>query len=168
LLKQYNYTFHPNFGYYSFLTKRQIEYRVALYEDFTLASCVANDVEIGQVYQITIDKISSEPAPFDACVSETIRNIVSAFFKNIQDALIYIYDDNDKKAYQRFYAFDRWYNNSKMTDSVTKLNNIIEFDNDEGFLKLHTSLMFHNDNNNVDNIRLAYDNLRNVMNGDKP
>lgn len=105
MLKQYNYTFNSNFGYYSFFTKRQIEYRVALYEDFTLESCINDGGELGNIYQITIDKIGTESALYDVMVSETIKNIVIAFFESIQNALIYVCDDNDKKAFQRFSTF---------------------------------------------------------------
>lgn len=168
MLKQYNYTFNSNSGYYSFITKRQIEYRVAFYEDFTLESCINEDRELGNVYQITIDKIGPEPALYDVMVSKTIKNIVIAFFENIQDALIYICDDNDKKAFQRFSAFNRWYNNSSMTDYITKLNNVIQFDSDNEIIKLYTSLMFHKDNNNAENIRAAFNNIENALNGEKP
>lgn len=168
MLKQYNYTFNSDSGYYSFFTKRKIEYRIAFYEDFTLASCVSDDIELGNVYQITIDKISVDPAPYDRLVSETIKNIVAAFFENIHDALIYICDDNDKKAFQRFYTFDRWYNNSSMTNYITKLNNIIEFNSDNEIIKLYTSLIFHKNNSNTKNIQEAFISISKTLNGEKP
>jgi len=168
LLKPYNYTFNSDSGYYTFFTKRQIEYRVAFYEDFTLASCVSNDVQLGNIYQITIDKVGTQPAPYDLLVSETIRNIITAFFESIQNALIYICDDNDKKAFQRFSAFDRWYNKSNMTSYITKLNNIIEFDSGSETIKLYTSLMFHKDNINVKNIEDAFNSINSTLNGEKP
>lgn len=168
MLKQYNYSFNSNSGYYSFFTKRQIEYRVAFYEDFTLESCNSGAKELGNVYQITIDKIGNEPALYDRMVSETIKHIVISFFESIQDALIYICDDNDKKAFQRFSAFDRWYNNSKMTNHIKKLNNVIEFDSDNEIIKLYTSLMFHKDNTYAENIEATFNNIRNTLNGEKP
>lgn len=168
MLKQYNYTFNSDSGYYSFFTKRQIEYRVAFYEDFTLESCIGKDKALGNVYQITIDKIGTEPALYDKMVSETIKNIVIAFFESVQNALIYICDDNDKKAFQRFSAFDRWYNNSSMTDQITKLNNVIKFDSDNETIKLYTSLMFHKNNSNIENIQIAFNNIRYALNGEKP
>lgn len=168
MLKPYNYTFNSDSGYYSFFTKRHIEYRIAFYEDFTLASCSNEGIELGNVYQITIDKINSESAPFDILVSETIKKIISAFFESIQDALIYICDDNDKKAFQRFAAFERWYNKSNMTNYITKLNNIIEFHSGTETIKLYTSLMFHKENANLKNIEEAFNNINNTLNGEKP
>ncbi len=168
MLKQYNYTFNSDSGYYSFFTKRQIEYRVAFYEDFTLASCVGNDIELGNVYQITIDRISSQPEQFDVLISETIKNIIAVFFENIHDALIYICDDNDKKAFQRFSVFDRWYEKSSMTNYIIKLNNIIEFDSDREIIKLYTSLMLHKENVNFKVIKDAFNNISNALNGEKP
>lgn len=168
MLKPYNYTFNSDSGYYSFFTKRQIEYRIAFYEDFTLASCVSDNVKLGNIYQITIDKISAQPAPFDVLVSETIKNIITAFFESIQDALIYVCDDNDKKAFQRFATFDRWYTKSSMTDYITKLNHIIEFNSDNETIKLYTSLMFHKENANIKNIEEVFNNISNSLNGEKP
>ncbi|WET05000.1 DUF6169 family protein [Flavobacterium sp. YJ01] len=168
MLKRYNYTFNADSGYYSFFTTSEIEYRVAFYEDFTLESCISDDKKLGNIYQITIDKIGTKPAFYDRKVSETIKNIIISFFENIEDALIYICDDNDKKAFQRFSAFDRWYNNSSMTGHITKLNNIIEFDSDNEKIKLYTSLMFHKDNRNIENIKIAFNNIRNALDGEKP
>ncbi len=166
--KQYNYIFNSDSGYYSFFTKRQIEYRVAFYEDFTLASCVSEDVQLGNVYQITIDKISDEAAAFDILVSATIKSILTTFFERVHDALIYICDDDDKKAFQRFSVFDRWYSKSSMTNYITKLNNIIEFDSGSETIKLYTSLMFHKENANINNIEEAFNNISNTLNGEKP
>jgi hypothetical protein len=168
LSKQYNYTFNSDSRYYSFFTKRQIEYRVAFYEDFTLASCVSEDIKLGNVYQITIDKISDQPAQFDILVSETIKKILTTFFESIDDALIYICDDDDKKAFQRFSLFDRWYNKSSMTNYIIKLNNIIEFDSGSETIKLYTSLMFHKENININNIEEAFNTISNALNGEKP
>jgi hypothetical protein len=52
--------------------------------------------------------------------------------------------------------------------SVTKFNYVIEFsDEEDGVISIHTSLMFRNDNTTIDIIRIAYDNLKNVINEDK-
>lgn len=72
-----------------------------------------------------------------------------------------------KRLFKDFLLFDRWYNNSTMTEYIIKLNTIIEFDSDEGIVKLYTSLMFRSDNDNIQTIRIAYDNMSNVINGDK-
>lgn len=93
-----------------------------------------------------------EVVGFDAGVSETIRNIVSTFFIKEEDALIYICDDDDEKGYKRFNAFDRWFNNSPMTEYIIKLDNIVDLDT----YKVHTSLMFHINNTNTQNIKTAY------------
>ena len=173
MLKPYNYTFittAKDSGYYTFLTKSNIEYRVAFYADYTLEQCVEEGVKLGNVFQISISKTIHGVSPLDASIAETIKSIIAVFFANKEDALIYICDDSDSKGLQRFNTFDRWYKSSSMTGYVTKLNNVIEFDEDDesGITTIHTSLMFHNNNTNIDNIRIAYDNLENVINGDKP
>lgn len=172
MLEPYNYTFITvkDSGYYTFLTKSNIEYRVAFYADYTLEQCVEKGVKLGNVFQISVYKVIPGVAPLDGSIAETIKSIIAAFFENEEDALIYICDDSDSKGFQRFNAFERWYNSSSMTGYVTKLNNVIEFNEDDEseMTTIHTSLMFHNNNTNIDNIRIAYDNLENVINGDKP
>jgi hypothetical protein len=140
---------------------------VAFFQDYMLESCTTPDVEIGNVFQITVEKITDKPSGLDACVSETIRAIVTAFFENVENALIYICDDDDDKGQVRFDAFERWYSNSTMKDYITKINNVVEIDldNDDTF-KVHTSIMFHNDNTNSENIKITYNSLSRFFAGD--
>lgn len=55
-----------------------------------------------------------------------------------------------------------------MTNYITKLDNIIEFDSDTETIKLYTSLMFHKENTNFKTITEAFNNISNVLNGEKP
>lgn len=97
-----------------------------------------------------------------------LKTLSHLFFESVQDALIYICDDNDKKGLQRFTTFDRWYIKSSMTDYITKLNNVIEFDLDTETNTLYTSLMFHKENPNCKNIEEAFNSISNTLNGEKP
>lgn len=160
MLEPYNYTFDPDLGYYTFLTKDDIEYKIAFFEDFMLDSCSDNKLEIGPVYQITVEKISDKTERLDARVSETVRDIISAFFLNEEQSLIYICDNDDVKGYKRFNAFERWFKNSNMTGYITKLDNIVEIDE----ITIHTSLMFHNNNTNTANIKIAYEGISGFLN----
>lgn len=166
MLEPYNYTFVPETNYYTFQTKNNIEYKVAFFQDYMLESCATSDVEIGNVFQITVEKITDIPSGLDARVSETVRSIVVAFFENVEDALIYICDDDDEKGKVRFDAFERWYSNSTMKDSITKINNVIEIDLDDDAFKVHTSIMFHNDNTNSENIKITYNSISRFFTGD--
>lgn len=167
MLEPYNYTFDPDTNYYTFITKNNIEYKVAFFQDFMLESCTTADIKLGNVFQITVEKSTDKPSGLDACVSETIRAIVVAFFQNVDNALIYICDDDDEKGQVRFNAFERWYLNSTMTDCITKINNVVEIElDDDSILKIHTSIMFHNNNTNSENIKITYNSISQFFTGD--
>lgn len=82
MLKPYNYTFIPikDSGYYSFLTKSNIEYRVAFHADYTLEQCVEKGVEIGNVFQISVSKLNTGITKLDSSVGETVKSIIADFF----------------------------------------------------------------------------------------
>lgn len=168
----YNYIFvsvQDSAGYYTFTTKADTEYRIAFHPDETLSSCVKEGTPLGNIYQISV-YIASGNGNYDSGTSKTITSIIEAFFANDQDALLYVCDDTDNKGSKRFRHFDMWYNDSSMTDYITKLDNIIPFssDDEEPLITIHTSLLYHNNNTNKANIHYAYYNIKKVVNGEKP
>lgn len=118
----YNYFFDEVTSTYSFTTKNNIEYKIVFIVDETLD--IASEIHIENIYQIVIEKITDGIEPLDILVSKTIQNIITAFFENIKNSLIYVCSENDEKAETRFNVFNRWYKKSMM-ESVTKVDNII-------------------------------------------
>lgn len=158
---QYNYTFNQATSTYNFTTKNDIEYKIVFIIDETLD--VASEVHIENIYQIIIEKITAKIEPFDVLVSKTIENIITIFFANVQNSLIYVCSENDEKAETRFNVFNRWYINSTL-ESITKVDNIINCESEGNIYTIYTSLLYHSENPNVDNILEAYHKIENILN----
>ncbi|MCZ8144273.1 DUF6169 family protein [Flavobacterium sp.] len=159
---RYSYTFNEDTSTYNFTTKNNIEYKVVFIIDETLDSVSENAIE--NVYQVIIEKVSDAIEPFDSAVGRTIDNIIKSFFENAQNSLIYICSEDEEKAEIRFNVFDRWYLNSTFNKFVTKIDNVINFEvNGETYL-LYTSLLYHNDNPNIEYVLTAYNSIEEVLN----
>lgn len=161
----YNYSFDNNSGTYQFTTKKGIVYSVAFVEDNTLNSVSRSGIEFGNMYQIIIEKLTSELESYDSQVFLTIDLIVSDFFKNIENTLIYICSDDKGKETKRFNVFNRWYENSKQKIDITKVDNVIKFEETASII--YTSLLYHNDNLNINSIIDTFNEIEEVLNSEK-
>lgn len=157
----YNYSFNEATRTYTFTTKNDIEYQIVFIVDETLD--IASDVHIGNVYQIIIEKITDKTEPFDGLVSKTIENVITDFFVNVQNSLIYVCSENDEKAETRFNVFNRWYKKSRL-ESVTKVDNIIKCESEGDIYVIYTSLLYHKENPNVGHILEAYRKIESILN----
>lgn len=117
---------------------------------------------------MVVEKANDEIEPFDSFVSRTIENIIEAFFRNIENSLVYICSDNDDKALKRFKIFDRWYKNSQYKNSVEKYDYLftVSFNNKKAQL-IYTSLLFHKDNANYKKLIDIYEQIEQVLNIEK-
>ncbi len=158
----YNYTLNEVTSTYNFTTKNNIEYKVIFIIDETLDSVSEDTIE--NVYQVIIEKVGDTIETFDSAVARTIDDIIKSFFENAQNSLIYICSDDEEKAEIRFNLFDRWYLNSTFNEFITKIDNVINCEaNGEAYL-LYTSLLYHNDNPNVEYVLTAYNSIEEVLN----
>jgi hypothetical protein len=162
----YNYSFDNNSGTYQFTTKNNIVYSVAFVEDYTLDSVSSTGVEFDNMYQIIIEKRTDELEPFDSQVFLTIDLIISDFFRNVKNALIYICSPDKGKETKRFNAFNRWYKNSKHKGYITKVDNVIKFEESASTIH-YTSLLYHNDNPNITYILDTFNEIEEVLNSEK-
>lgn len=162
MLNPYNYFFDEASQTYHFTTKNDIEYRIAFIIDHTFSA--VSGLEIKDIYQIIIDKISDEIEKFDSQVSATIQSIVDAFFTNSQNSMIYICDDKDKKGEKRFNAFERWYQNSHFTDYILKVDNVIVCNSNNLDYTIFSSLLYHHNNNNKETILEIYQTIQEILN----
>lgn len=158
----YNYTFNEVTSTYNFITKNNIEYKVVFIIDETLNSVSENLIE--NVYQVIIEKVSDTIEPFDSAVGQTIDDIIKSFFENAQNSLIYICSEDEEKAEIRFNVFDRWYLNSTFNQFVTKIDNVINCETNGETYILYTSLLYHNDNPNIEYVLTAYNSIEEVLN----
>ena len=157
----YNYSFNDHTRTYQFITKNDITYRVAFLEDSTLTTVSTSGIEFDNVYQVVIDKVSDQVEPFDYQVFLTIDTIINDFFANIENALIYVCSDNEGKDQIRNRVFERWYQNSQHKTTITKVDNTIILDETN---VLYTSLLYHNDNPNINYILTTFDEIEDALN----
>ncbi len=162
----YNYAFDNITNTYNFTTKNNILYRVAFIVDETFSSISGEDIP--NVFQLVVEKASDELEPYDAKVAKTIENIVERFFHKIENSLIYVCSNDNEKAKQRHLIFDRWYKKSEFSETVVKIDNIINITIDEfNIQKLYTSFMFHKDNPNYKKLIEIYTKIEDILNSDK-
>jgi hypothetical protein len=161
----YKYHFELASNTYKFTTKNSVEYRIAFVIDETFSAI--SGIEINNIYQIIIEKVTDGAEKFDSLVSLTIKNIVREFFENSENSMIYICDDSDKKATTRFNTFERWYWSSEMTEYIAKVDNIIKCNSENQDFILYTSLLFHKNNTNKKMILEVYNAIEEALNNDK-
>lgn len=161
----YNYIFDEGSDTYNFTTKNHIDYKVAFVIDKTFSA--VSGIDIRNIYQIVIEKVTDDAEKLDCGVGATIKAIIGAFFVSSQNAMIYVCDDADGKAQKRFNTFERWYWSSSMTDYINKIDNIIHFGSNDVINTLYTSLLFHKDNRNKDTILEIYYTIEEILNEDK-
>ena len=161
----YNYQFDEIAQSYVFTTDNGIEYKIAFILDYTF-SAVSN-IEIDDVYQLIIEKTTEVKEPLDRNVSATICEILSAFFENERNTILYICDDGDERAEVRFRKFNIWYSESELTGTVTKVDNVIVSENIAGSAKIYSSLLYHNENTNKEAILDIYNSIEQIL-SDEP
>ena len=162
----YNYVFDNITNTYNFTTKNNILYRVAFVVDETFSSIAGETIP--NVFQIVVEKANDESEPLDIKVSRTIGNIIELFFIRIENSLIYVCYDLDKKAKIRQDVFERWYKKSDKKDNIIKMNKVIEvaISNSE-IQKLYTAFMFHKKNPNYKKLIDIYNRIEEVLNTEK-
>ncbi|OYQ42937.1 DUF6169 family protein [Flavobacterium aurantiibacter] len=161
----YNYHFNEIAQSYIFTTVNGIEYKVAFILDYTF-SAVSN-IEIDHIYQLIIEKTTDAKEPLDRNVSATICALLSTFFDNERNTILYICDDGDQRAEVRFRKFNIWYAESELTDIVTKVDNVIVSENIAGSVKIYSSLLYHNENTNKETILDIYHSIEQIL-SEKP
>ncbi len=150
----YNYFFNEQTQSYNFTTKNEIEYAIFFRVDDMLSNVFKEPIE--NVYHFVIEKITDGIVAMDSQIADTINGIVSAFFVNSQDSLLYFCSDDDERAEKRFKAFERWYQKGDLPDSVLKVDKILQLEEVGNY---YSSLLYHKDNENSAKILAAYDKL---------
>ncbi len=158
----YSFIFDEIAHSYIFTTNNGIEYKVAFILDYTFSS--VSNIEIEDVYQVIIEKTTEIKEPLDRNVSATISEILSLFFKNKKNTILYICDDLDDRAQTRFRKFNIWYAESDITDIIMKIDNIFVNENIAGSAKVFSSLLIHNENENKEVILNIYHSIEQILN----
>jgi len=165
LQNHYDYSFDEETLTYNFITKNNITYRVAFVADESLS--LIDDTVFDHVYQIVIEKVTDSLEPLDSLVSKTVNAIIVRFFENIEQALLYVCSDSERKAEIRYRTFDRWYKNSDYREYIAKVDNPVSYVIAGQSYKLYTSLLYHKDHPSIHLILDIYSQLEAALNAEK-
>ncbi len=135
----YKFIANPETQSYNFTTVNNIVYKVAFIDG---SESYSNSNNLNKIYFISIDNESDIKPPKDYRVQLTIESILTAFFKDKENVLLYICDAMDNRQYKRHSLFDRWYNASALKSNVNKIDSEIP-DNNQ---KQYVSLLYHVEN----------------------
>ncbi|MCA0426169.1 MAG: hypothetical protein LCH37_01925 [Bacteroidetes bacterium] len=158
----YNYHFDDKAQSYVFSTENGVQYSVAFFLDQSLFAL--SNIQFSDVYQVVIEKVTPEREPLDNRVSATICDILSKFFQNSKNTILFICDDVDGRAYSRFRKFNSWYAQSELTSSIIKIDKVFVNENIAGSAKVYSSLIYHVDNDDKDVILDVYDSIEQILN----
>lgn len=119
--------------------------------------------KFNNVYHLIIDKVGDKKEPFDSRLSITVDSIITEFFENINNALIYVCSEEGSKAKKRFNTFNRWYKNSNYNVYVNKIDNTITAEENTVYM----SVLYRRDNPNAEQILSALEDIRSALESDK-
>ncbi len=137
----YNIITDDNTFSYVFITKNNIEYRVAFVDAINIFESTIGGDEIKNVYTLIIEKINNCVEPLDFRVQQTVKKIVKDFFNDKTNSILYICEELDSKGLKRHSAFNRWYNSSEESAYLKKIDgSVFSVDYDS---TVYTSIIYH-------------------------
>ncbi|RZJ41135.1 MAG: hypothetical protein EOO19_14705 [Chryseobacterium sp.] len=139
---------------FSFTTKNGIEYKVAFIDNLFLFKGTSVEHLISKVYSLNIEKVSNSIEPLDKGTQNTIETIITLFFKDRENSLMYTCETSDSKEKFRVKKFDKWYAESEIKGEVIKLD--ANFGNSPTF---YNAFLFHAENPFRNQLKTGYDEL---------
>ncbi len=143
ILQPYNFTQRGN--RYFFTTDNSVAYSL----DFTDGAYYFFDLPVHiPVFEFSINVLNAADIlihPFDERIEATIVHILSAFFENNKNSLLYVCDNLHNRQQARFRKFHSWFKRNK-TDNIEKYDvvfNALE-------MQILASLMVHTQNPHKD------------------
>lgn len=157
----YKVFFDTDSKFYTFTTKNGIEYKILFADTCNLFEGTSTASYITKVHYLTIEKETKVTEPLDDNTRETIETIITQFFSDKENSLLYVCDCNDGKELKRKLKFSNWYEKSSLKTSVTKIDKTITTEDNIHY----SSLIYHTENPFKSSLEQAYyeisDNLDN-------
>lgn len=139
---------------FSFTTKNYIEYKVAFVDNLNLFEDTSTFQHIRKIYSLNIEKESIAIEPFDRSTQEAVNCIITEFFKDKENSLLYSCDTSDSKEILRKKKFEKWY------DESPDKNSIIRLDAELGESPVnYTSFLYHIENPFREFLEISYDEV---------
>jgi hypothetical protein len=114
ILQPYNFTYSE--GKFSFITDNSVIYNLEFTDGSYYFFELPDDVP---VFELNIKALNALSQPFDRRVEITIVEVLSAFFSNNKNSLIYVCNNLDNRQQARFRKFNSWFNKNA-TFSIEK------------------------------------------------
>ena len=113
---QYQYTKNID-GEYRFLTDKGIEY-IAYFNRVPIESCI--------VYNFVFAKSTVGRFGMDSKIRNTIFSIISDFWEDYEEVILFVCDSSDGRSEIRMRLFDYWYRLLKNDNNVTKIDFLLD------------------------------------------
>jgi hypothetical protein len=114
ILQPYNFTYSD--GKFSFITDNSVIYNLEFTDGSYYFFELPDDVP---VFELNIKALNALTQPFDKRVELTIVEVLSTFFSNNRNSLIYVCSNLDNRQQARFRKFNSWFNKNA-TFSIEK------------------------------------------------
>lgn len=145
---QYQYTKNID-GEYRFLTDKGIEY-IAYFNRVPIESCI--------VYNFVFAKSTVGRFVMDSKIRNTIFSIISDFWEDYEEVILFVCDSSDGRSEIRMRLFDYWYRLLKNDNNVTKIDFLLD--------KIKVSIIAKEDNPLLDLAKKEIQELFVLMQGD--
>lgn len=145
ILPPYNFTYSD--GKYSFLTDNSVVYNVEFTDGAYYFFDLPADVPVFELNIKVLNAAESIIQPYDKRVEVTIVNILSTFFNDNKNSLIYVCNNLDNRERARSRKFNSWFNKNA-TFSVEKYDINFTMQN----VIILASLIVHTENKRKDEL----------------
>lgn len=145
ILPPYSFTYRD--GKYSFLTDNSVVYNVEFTDGAYYFFDLPADVPVFELNIKVLNAAESIIQPYDKRVEITIVNILSTFFNDNKNSLIYVCNNLDNRERARSRKFNSWFNKNT-TFSVEKYDINFTMHN----IIILASLIVHTENKRKDEL----------------
>ena len=150
----YNVFLNKEIFIYSFTTNNHIAYNIIFSDAAYFFDGTSVNGKISKVYFLTVEKITKSKEPLDANVQATVNGIITHFFQDSENALIYICDLSDRREMALYRKFNAWFAQSSFKVQVLKINEQIA-DADLSTI-YYTSIVYHINNPLKHELEIGY------------
>jgi hypothetical protein len=145
ILQPYSFTYGD--GKYSFITDNSVVYNVEFTDGSYYFFDLPADVPVFELNIKAMNATESIIQPYDKRVETTIVNILSTFFNDNKNSLIYVCNNLDNRERARSRKFNSWFNKNA-TFSVEKYDINFTMQN----IIILASLIVHTENKRKDEL----------------
>jgi Family of unknown function (DUF6169) len=145
ILQPYSFTYSD--GKYSFITDNSVVYNVEFTDGSYYFFDLPADVPVFELNIKAMNATESIIQPYDKRVETTIVNILSTFFNDNKNSLIYVCNNLDNRERARSRKFNSWFNKNA-TFSVEKYDINFTMQN----IIILASLIVHTENKRKDEL----------------